>query len=171
MQQAAEMMKNMSPETMEAMMSVAADMQGGGMGPDGMPTADTMKKMQEKMGDPKMQKAVAEMMKNVNPEQIKQMSTAAGMPMSDKQAEQAAQQLKNVKPETMEKFLKVAAFGTKFYGRFKTQIDWMNRNRKLTLTIAVVVFATFVQQVIRWWRRRKGADDEASGNAQWSSHS
>ena len=58
MQQAAEMMKNMSPETMEAMMSVAADMQGGGMGPDGMPTADTMKKMQEKMGDPKMQKAV-----------------------------------------------------------------------------------------------------------------
>ena len=69
------MMKNMSPETMEAMMSVAADMQGGGMGPDGMPTADTMKKMQEKMGDPKMQKAVAEMMKNVNPEQIKQMST------------------------------------------------------------------------------------------------
>tara|TARA_B100000475_G_scaffold173259_1_gene136143 strand:+ start:1614 stop:3044 length:1431 start_codon:yes stop_codon:yes gene_type:complete len=161
MQQAAEMMKNMSPETMEAMMSVAADMQGGGMGPDGMPTADTMKKMQEKMGDPKMQKAVAEMMKNVNPEQIKQMSTAAGMPMSDKQAEQAAQQLKNVKPETMQKFMKVAAFGTKFYGRFKTQIDWMNRNRKLTLTIAVVVFAAFLQQVIRWWRRPKSAMKEA----------
>ena len=171
MQQAAEMMKDMSPETMETMMSMAAGMQGGGVGPDGMPTPDTMKQMQQKMGDPKMQKAMAEMMSKVNPEQIKQMSKAAGMNMSDEQAEHAAKTLKNVKPETMEKFMKVAAFGSKFYGRFKTQIDWMNRNRKLTLAIAVVVFATFVQQVIRWWRRRKGADDEASGNAQWSSHS
>lgn len=160
MQQAAEMMKNMSPETMEAMMSMAADMQGGGVGPDGMPTADAMKKMQEKMGDPKMQKAMAEMMSKVNPEQIKQMSKAAGMNMSDEQAEQAAQTLKNVKPETMEKFMKLAAFGSKFYGRFKTQIDWMNRNRKLTLTIFVVMFAAFVQQVIRWWRRPKSAIKE-----------
>jgi tetratricopeptide (TPR) repeat protein len=160
MQQAAEMMKDMSPETMEAMMSMAADMQGGGIGPDGMPTADVMKKMQDKMGDPKMQKAMAEMMSKVNPEQIKQMSKAAGVNMSDEQAEQAAQTLKNVKPETMEKFMKLAAFGSKFYGRFKTQIDWMNRNRKLTLTIFVVMFAAFVQQVIRWWRRPKSAIKE-----------
>jgi len=160
MQQAAEMMKDMSPETMEAMMSMAADMQGGGIGPDGMPTADAMKKMQDKMGDPKMQKAMAEMMSKVNPEQIKQMSKAAGVNMSDEQAEQAAQTLKNVKPETMEKFMKLAAFGSKFYGRFKTQIDWMNRNRKLTLTIFVVMFAAFVQQVIRWWRRPKSAIKE-----------
>jgi len=37
----------------------------------------------------------------------------------------------------------------------------MNRNRKLTLTIAVVVFAAFLQQVIRWWRRPKSAMKEA----------
>ena len=114
MQQAAEMMKDMSPETMETMMSMAAGMQGGGVGPDGMPTPDTMKQMQQKMGDPKMQKAMAEMMSKVNPEQIKQMSKAAGMNMSDEQAEHAAKTLKNIKPETMEKFMKVAAFGSKF---------------------------------------------------------
>jgi len=36
----------------------------------------------------------------------------------------------------------------------------MNRNRKLTLTIFVVMFAAFVQQVIRWWRRPKSAIKE-----------
>jgi tetratricopeptide (TPR) repeat protein len=155
MEQAAAMMKDMSPETMEAMMSMASGMQNGGMGPDGMPTAEAMKSMQSQMSDPKIQKAMAEMMSKVNPDQIKQMSKAAGMNMSDEQAEQAATALKNVKPETMQKFMKLAAFGSSFYARFKTPLDWMNRNRKLTLTIAVVMFATFIQQVIRWWRRPK----------------
>ena len=63
---------------------------------------------------------MAEMMSKVNPEQIKQMSKAAGMNMSDEQAEHAAKTLKNVKPGQMEKFMKVA-FGSKFYGRFRSK--------------------------------------------------
>ena len=47
-----------------------------------------MAKMAEQMKNPEMQSMITDMMKNVTPEQLKEMGAAAGMNMSDEQAAQ-----------------------------------------------------------------------------------
>jgi hypothetical protein len=93
--QASEMFKNMSPDEMDRMMDMASKMQpgmgaaasagragrGGGAsgGPSGPPD---MAQAMEAMKDPAAMKMVSEMMKNITPETLASMSSAAGMNMS-----------------------------------------------------------------------------------------
>jgi hypothetical protein len=125
--QAAAMMKNMDPEAMSGMMEMAAKMrEGGGMpgggaslGPDGQPTPEMMAAMTEQMKDPKMQEAMSSMMKNITPEQLKEMTKASGINMTDEQAEQTAKMMQSISPETMARMMKVGSFFQGTFARFR----------------------------------------------------
>ena len=71
------------------MKSSGMDPSGGGGMAGGQPSPEMMAGMAEQMKDPKMQEAMQGMMKNISPEQLKEMSAASGMNMSDEQADQA----------------------------------------------------------------------------------
>ena len=93
---ASEMFKNMSPEEMDRMMDMASKMQPGmgaasggragrtggasaSAGPAGQPD---MAQAMEAMKDPATMKMMTDMMKNISPEALASMSSAAGMKMS-----------------------------------------------------------------------------------------
>ena len=140
--QAAAMMKNMDPEAMSGMMEMAAKMrEGGGMpgggpslGPDGQPTPEMMAAMTEQMKDPKMQEAMSSMMKNITPEQLKEMTKASGINMTDEQAEQTAKVMQSISPETMARMMKVGSFFQWTFARFRRtyqarSIHWSSYDR------------------------------------------
>ena len=95
---AADMFKNMSPEEMDRMMEMASKMQpgmgaaspsggrsgraGGASASAGPAGAPDMAQAMEAMKDPATMKMMTEMMKNISPEALASMSSAAGMKMS-----------------------------------------------------------------------------------------
>ena len=146
---ASDMFKNMSPEEMDRMMEMASKMQPGlgasasvnraarsggvpaSAGPAGPPD---MAQAMEAMKDPATVKMMTEMMKNISPETLASMSSAAGMKISPEdvrasargalsrrqlcwsdalllrlgaQAARVAEQMQNMKPEHLEKLIAV----------------------------------------------------------------
>ena len=144
--QAASMMKNMKPEAMEGMMKMAAEMKDMGLDPasGGAPSADAMSKMAEKMKDPAMQAAMSDMMKNISPEQLKEMSKASGMNMSDEQAEQTAKMMQNIDPKTMQRLMAVGTAA-------QSTIAFVRKNKLLVAAVAVGTVGVTVSWLMRRW--------------------
>ena len=151
--QAAQMMKNMKPEAMEGMMKMAQEMKDAGMDPasaGGAPSADMMSKMAEKMKDPAMQEAMTDMMKNISPEQLKEMSAASGMQMSDEQAEQTAKMMQSISPETMRRMMTAGTYLQGVFSRARAVYQWVTRNKMFAASVAVLGVATFISYLMRW---------------------
>jgi len=161
--QAAAMMKNMDPEAMKGMMEMASSMQasgGMGTGPGGQPSPDMMANMAEQMKDPKMQEAMSSMMKNISPDQLKEMSSAAGMSMSDEQAAQTAKMMKDISPEAMQRMMKAGAFFQGLNARFRGMFSWASRNKTTAASLSVLLVSVLVSYVMRWGWFAKGAVDQ-----------
>ena len=167
--QAAQMMKNMDSDAMKGMMDMAAKMKESGLDPEAMgaggkPPADMMAKMAEQMKDPKMQEAMTNMMKNVSPEQLKEMSSAAGMNMTDAQAEQTAKMMQDISPETMQRMIKMGAY---LQGPLKI-LGWAARNKTTALSLLVLFIAMTVSYFMRWGWFARGTtpvDNTTEGGA------
>ena len=144
--QAASMMKNMKPEAMEGMMKMASEMKDMGLDPTsgGAPSADAMSKMAEKMKDPAMQAAMSDMMKNISPEQLKEMSKASGMNMSDEQAEQTAKMMQNLDPKTMQRLMAVGTAA-------QSTIAFVRKNKLLVAAVAVGAVGVTTSWLMRRW--------------------
>ena len=144
--QAASMMKNMKPEAMEGMMKMASEMKDMGLDPTsgGAPSADAMSKMAEKMKDPAMQAAMSDMMKNISPEQLKEMSKASGMNMSDEQAEQTAKMMQNLDPKTMQRLMAVGTAA-------QSAIAFVRKNKLLVAAVAVGTVGVTASWLMRRW--------------------
>ena len=169
--QAAAMMKNMDKDAMKGMMDMAAKMKAQGMDPSSMAANPndpaTMAKMAEQMKNPEMQSMITDMMKNVTPEQLKEMGAAAGMNMSDEQAAQTAQMMKNIPPETMQRMMKVGSALNGVFTRFRSTYQWCMRNKLMAGSVAALALATFVSYVMRWgyFARAVAPDLVANGGA------
>ena len=169
--QAAAMMKNMDKDAMKGMMDMAAKMKAQGMDPSSMAANPndpaTMAKMAEQMKNPEMQSMITDMMKNVTPEQLKEMGAAAGMNMSDEQAAQTAQMMKNISPETMQRMMKVGSALNGVFTRFRSTYQWCMRNKLMAGCVAALALATFVSYVMRWgyFARAVAPDLVANGGA------
>lgn len=167
--QAAQMMKNMDPEAMSSMMEMATKMKEAGLDPaaagaGGAPGPDMMSKMAETMKDPKMQEAMSSMMKNISPEQLKEMSAAAGMNMSDEQAAATAKMMQDISPETMQRMMKAGAFMNGIYSRFRGVFQWAARNKTTAMSLAVLFVAMLVSYFMRWgWFAPKSVVDAGTG--------
>ena len=199
---ASEMFKNMSPEEMDRMMEMASKMQpgmgaatssggragraGGASASAGPTGAPDMTQAMEAMKDPATMKMMTEMMKNISPEALASMSSAAGMKMSTEdvrsraqrdsraallcwsdeptlppcaQAAKLAEQMQNMKPEHLEKLL---AVGTALQGglaRVRRMREWVARNSVLVAALLVLLLAFLVR---RWLARRSAADAGAA---------
>lgn len=169
--QAAAMMKNMDKDTMKGMVDMAAKMKAQGMDPSSMAANPNdpamMAKMAEQMKNPEMQSMITDMMKNVTPEQLKEMGAAAGMNMSDEQAAQTAQMMKNISPETMQRMMKVGSALNGVFTRFRSTYQWCMRNKLMAGSVAALALATFVSYVMRWgyFARAVAPDLVANGGA------
>ena len=109
-----------------------------------------MAKMAEQMKNPEMQNMVSDMMKNISPEQLKEMGAAAGMKMSDEQAKQTAEMMQNISPETMQRMMKVGSALNGVFGRFRSTYQWCSRNKLMAGSVFALGLATFVSYVMRW---------------------
>ena len=84
-------------------------------------------------------KMMNNMMKNITPEQMKSMSAATGMKLSDEQAEAMAQQMKGMKEEDLERMMAIA---TK-----------LNKAKQFVLKHKLIIIAVLVLLVglfLRW---------------------
>jgi len=149
-------MKNMNPKSMETMMKMAQNF-GGDMGAEG----ELMSKMQKELAKPEMRAAMVDMVQSLDPETLKEMTTAMGMAMDDAQAEQAVNAIKNISPKTMDRMLGAASMLGGVYNRFKRPIDFALRHKRMTLSLFVVWVAVFTTYAIRWWRRSRGSVEVA----------
>ena len=150
MKMAADMMKDMSPEQTKSMMDMAAKMGpmmggAGAAGPGGapgMPDATAMKKMTEELTkNPEMMKGMTDMMKNMDPKVIADMSTKYGTPISEEQAKNMTEQMKNVTPEQMEKLMVWAGRGQWAWGLCKDIYGKLFGNKfNAAITVAVVAY-------------------------------
>jgi hypothetical protein len=112
-----------------------------------------MSKMAEKMKDPAMQAAMSDMMKNISPEQLKEMSKASGMNMTDEQAEQTAKMMQNLDPKTMQRLM---AVGT----GVQSTIAFVRRNKLLVAAVAVGTVGVTVSWLMRRWGWFGGGAEE-----------
>jgi preprotein translocase subunit SecE len=134
-------------------MKMAQEMKDAGLDPasaGGAPSADMMSKMAEKMKDPAMQEAMADMMKNISPEQLKEMSAASGMQMSDEQAQQTAKMMQSISPETMRRMMTAGTYLQGVFSRARAVYQWVTRNKMFAASVAVLGVATFVSYLMRW---------------------
>jgi len=113
---AQQMMANMSPDQMSDMMKMAGPMMEsmskngmGAPGAGGMPDQAAMAKMAEDMQkNPEMMKNMTNMVKNIDPKMMAQMSQQAGMGMTEEQAAQMTDKMKDLTPEQMATMMKMA---------------------------------------------------------------
>lgn len=153
MKMAADMMKNMTPEQTKSMMDMAAKMgpmMGGADGAarpggtPGMPDAAAMQKMTEELTkNPEMMKGMTDMMQNMDPKVIADMSSKSGMPISEEQAKKMTEQMKNVTPEQMEKLMNWAGRAQWAWGICK-DIYGKLFGSKFNAAVTVAVLAYFM---------------------------
>merc|ERR1719171_1916898 len=115
-QKMTETMKNMDPEQMKKMMEMSQKLAGKGITPGSKPE-DMSAAMETLLEDPDMITTSLEMMKNMDPAMMEQLSQQTGM---------SAESLKGVTekiaahPKTVKAFVKVAKVGYKGY-------SWLRR--------------------------------------------
>jgi hypothetical protein len=102
-------------------------------------TRVSISRRSHQMKNPEMRKMMNNMMKNITPEQMKSMSAATGMKLSDEQAEAMAQQMKGMKEEDLERMMAIA---TK-----------LNKAKQFVLKHKLIIIAVLVLLVglfLRW---------------------
>lgn len=165
--QAAGMLKNMKPEDMEALSSMASGMQADGAGGSGGGMPD-MAQVQEKMKDPKVRDAMMNMMKNIDADTMKEMSASMGHAMSDEQAKQMADTMANLSPETMEKIVALQGYAAGAMAKWQVVRKFMAtpQGRALLMALGVAGIALLARMVYRWFFAPADApplqDDEAA---------
>ena len=110
-------------------------------------------KMAEKMKDPAMQAAMSDMMKNISPEQLQEMSKASGMHMSDEQAQQTAKMMQNLDPKTMQRLMAVGTAA-------QSAIAFVRKNKLLVAAVAVGTVGVTVSWLMRRWGWFGGGAEE-----------
>jgi len=151
---ASAMMKDMPAEALIKMMEMSAALSagaGGGAGPAQL-TPEMLEKVSETLqSDPDMMKSMADMMANISPEKLEQMT---GMKVSPEQLQQVSGMMKDMKPEHMQMMMKAAAAIQTWAARAKAARAWVSRNSTLVSAIAVVGAGMLVR---RWLARRFAA--------------
>merc|ERR1719321_1938612 len=125
-----ESMKNMDPETMKKMMEMSQKLAGKGIGPGSKPE-DMSAAMETLLDDPDMITTSLEMMKNMDPQMMENLSQQTGM---------SADSLKGVTekiashPKTVKTVVQVAKVGYKGYNMMRRFIAFLKtRNGKYAL--------------------------------------
>lgn len=129
---AGEMMKNMSPEDMKAMMEMSQSMQKGGT-----PSMADAAKMSELMSkNPEMLKSMGKAMKNMDPEQLTKMGISA------EQAKTLSESVESMDPRTLESLVKWSGRIQKVASPFITGYQKVRSiDRQAVLHILILIFA------------------------------
>merc|ERR1711937_450855 len=141
-QKMTETMKNMDPEQRKKMMEMSQKLASKGIGPGSKPE-DMSAAMETLLDDPDMITTSLEMMKNMDPQMMEQLSQQTGM---------SADSLKGVTekiashPKTVKRVVQVAKVGYKGYSFLRRFISFLKtRNGKVALAAAVVGVAIWYQ--------------------------
>jgi NACalpha-BTF3-like transcription factor len=141
-QKMTETMKNMDPEQMKKMMEMSQKLAGKGIGPGSKPE-DMSAAMETLLDDPDMITTSLEMMKNMDPQMMEQLSQQTGM---------SAESLKGVTdkiaahPKAVKTVVQVAKVGYKGYNLLRRLISFLKtRNGKVALAATVVGLAMWYQ--------------------------
>lgn len=81
---------------------------------------------------------------NISPEQLKEMSAASGMDMSDEQAEQTAKMMQKISPKTMQRMMAAGTF-------LQSAIVFVRKNKILVSVVVIGGTAVSVSWIYRRW--------------------
>jgi len=95
--------------------------------------------------------AMAEMMKNMSPEMLEQMSASSGMKISADDAQKMASAMQNMKPEHMDRLLAGISMLAGVAARLKAARAWAQKNQMLMAALLVLAIALLLR---RWLARR-----------------
>merc|ERR1719321_129647 len=133
-----ESMKNMDPETMKKMMEMSQKLAGKGIGPGSKP-GDMSAAMETLLDDPDMITTSLEMMKNMDPEMMSQLSKQSGM--SEDSLKGITEKIAS-HPKTVKRVVQVAKGGYKGFAMVRRFISFVKtRNGKIVVAAAVVGLA------------------------------
>jgi hypothetical protein len=141
-----ETMKNMDPKQMEKMMEMSQKLAGKGIGPGSKPE-DMSAAMETLLDDPDMITTSLDMMKNMDPEMMSQLSKQTGM---SEDALKGVTEKIAAHPNMVKRVVQVAKVGYKGYGLLRRFIAFVKtRNGKIAVAAAVVGLAM-------WYQSRSG---------------